>query len=371
MTIINGPFSAEYGDFSGLGVVHIRQRESLPDQFTVRLQGGNFDTGRGFFAYSPDATTRRRLHRLRRLLHRWPLSKPGRYRRDNINGNYTRTLDDTPKARLPLYLRPQRFLFVRPDPAGSGRRGPAGSFRLHRSQRWRPRQARHRLRLLQQSFANGDTFKLDGFVWAGRSSISIPISLLSERSRSTVTPFQQHDSRLQQGAQRAVYAIPTNFVASQATFSSRRQLPRQPDQRRPIPARRPRAYRRHHSRPRPRHQRRRLCAGEPEPLRRPLDRERRHPLRRIPLQTWMTKSIPRRKRRPIRRPLAGQGHLAFTPTRKIPLTLHANYGRGINSVDARGVVQMPDQPRLATTDFYQVGASVELGPLLFRPPMRS
>ena len=30
VTIINGPFSAEYGDFSGLGVVHIRQRESLP-----------------------------------------------------------------------------------------------------------------------------------------------------------------------------------------------------------------------------------------------------------------------------------------------------------------------------------------------------
>ena len=51
--IINGPFSAEYGDFSGLGVVHIRQRESLPDQFTVRLQGGNFDTGRGFLGLQP------------------------------------------------------------------------------------------------------------------------------------------------------------------------------------------------------------------------------------------------------------------------------------------------------------------------------
>src|SRR6476620_11390137 len=31
VTIINGPFSSEYGDFSGLGVVHIRQRESLAD----------------------------------------------------------------------------------------------------------------------------------------------------------------------------------------------------------------------------------------------------------------------------------------------------------------------------------------------------
>src|SRR5712671_1981978 len=54
VTMINGPFSAEYGDFSGLGVVHIRQRESLPEEYTVRLQGGNFGTGRGFLAYSPD-----------------------------------------------------------------------------------------------------------------------------------------------------------------------------------------------------------------------------------------------------------------------------------------------------------------------------
>src|SRR6476620_3104960 len=54
VSIINGPFSAEYGDFSGLGVVHIRQREALPDQFTIRLQGGNFNAGRAFLAFSPD-----------------------------------------------------------------------------------------------------------------------------------------------------------------------------------------------------------------------------------------------------------------------------------------------------------------------------
>jgi hypothetical protein len=34
-TIINGPFSPEYGDFSGLGVVHIRLRESFPDILTA------------------------------------------------------------------------------------------------------------------------------------------------------------------------------------------------------------------------------------------------------------------------------------------------------------------------------------------------
>src|SRR5256714_8664108 len=52
--IINGPFSAEYGDFSGLGVVHIRLRETLPDQLTVRLQGGSFGAFRSFLGYSPE-----------------------------------------------------------------------------------------------------------------------------------------------------------------------------------------------------------------------------------------------------------------------------------------------------------------------------
>ena len=49
------------------------------------------------------------------------------------------------------------------------------------------------------------------------------------------------------------------------------------------------------------------------------------------------------------------------PSIAVPLTLHVNYGRGINSIDARGVVQRPDQPRLATTDFYQVGTSSNFG----------
>ena len=122
VTIINGPFSAEYGDFSGLGVVHIRQRESLPEQYTVRLQGGNFNTGRGFLAFSPDAQTHRCLPRLRRLLHRRALSKsrplPPRQRQRQLHPHAGRR----PEARLPLPLRPQRLLFLRPDSARSGRR---------------------------------------------------------------------------------------------------------------------------------------------------------------------------------------------------------------------------------------------------------
>ncbi len=56
-----------------------------------------------------------------------------------------------------------------------------------------------------------------------------------------------------------------------------------------------------------------------------------------------------------------KGAAAFTPFHKFPFTLYANYGRGINSVDARAVVQRPDQPRIATTDFYQLGAASKFG----------
>jgi hypothetical protein len=45
--------SGLFGDFSGLGVAHIRTRESLPDVLTARVQVGSFDTFRSFLAYSP------------------------------------------------------------------------------------------------------------------------------------------------------------------------------------------------------------------------------------------------------------------------------------------------------------------------------
>lgn len=52
-----------------------------------------------------------------------------------------------------------------------------------------------------------------------------------------------------------------------------------------------------------------------------------------------------------------KANVAFTPWRQVPVTLHASYGRGISSQDARGVVQRPENPRISTTDFYQVGTS--------------
>ncbi len=92
--ILNGPFSAEYGDFSGLGVVHIRLKESLPSVLTLRMQGGSFDAYRGLVMYSP------RLEKADAFIaydgsHTdGPFINPGRYKRHIITGNYTRHLNE-------------------------------------------------------------------------------------------------------------------------------------------------------------------------------------------------------------------------------------------------------------------------------------
>lgn len=87
--ILNGPFSAQYGDFSGLGVVHIRLKESLPDQLTLRLQGGSFNSRRAFIAYSPQWKKTDSFIAYEKSHLDGPFLNPGRYNRDNLTANYT------------------------------------------------------------------------------------------------------------------------------------------------------------------------------------------------------------------------------------------------------------------------------------------
>jgi outer membrane receptor protein involved in Fe transport len=56
---------------------------------------------------------------------------------------------------------------------------------------------------------------------------------------------------------------------------------------------------------------------------------------------------------------------AFRPSRSLPLTFSYNYGRGINTQDARGIAAQPSASRIATTDFHQLGAAYQAGPFSF------
>jgi outer membrane receptor protein involved in Fe transport len=360
VTIINGPFSAEYGDFSGLGVVHIRQRESLPDRFTLRLQGGNFNTGRGFFAYSPDARHVDAYIAYEGSYTDGPFQSAGRYRRDNLNANYTRALSATEKAgfrllfgrnnfyssgQLPLDLVTagtlDRLGFI--DPTDGGR-VKLGTVSMNYS----------------KSRANGDVFKADGFV--SRSLFDLYSNFtfyLNDPVHGDA--FQQHDSRLQQGLN-AQYTHPdrigpiTAVLAAGGNFHDNEinvglyprdgRTPTGVTTRADAHVTNGAGYAQENLSLL--HGRLLLGGG----IR--YDAFRYDVADGVDPSLGGVQSAGRWQ---------GKGNAALTPSRRVPLTFTANYGRGINSIDARGVVQRPDQPRLATTDFYQTGVSSNFGRL--------
>ena len=360
VTIINGPFSPEYGDFSGLGVVHIKQRESLPDAFTVRLQGGNFDTGRGFLAWSPEATKVDSYIAYDGSYTDGPFINAGRYRRDNINANYTKALDNSRKfgfrfifgrndfyssGQLPLDLvsagQLDRFGYLDPTDGGRVKLGTLSSY-------------------YSKVFANGDTLKIDGFL--GRSLFDL-YSNFTYYLNDPVNgdAFQQHDSRLQEGGN-AQYThahkighIQANFIAGTNFHDNQINVGLYPRDGR-VPTGVTTRANAHVTNEAGYAQENlvlwsgRLLLGAG--LR--YDEFRYGVVDRVNPESSGVQWAGRWQ---------GKGNAAFTPSKKVPLTVHLNYGRGINSIDARGVVQMPGAPRLATTDFYQFGTSSNFGRL--------
>ena len=358
VTIINGPFSAEYGDFSGLGVVHIRQRESLPDVLTLRAEGGNFDTGRAFLAYSPHIPTVDSYLAYDASYTDGPFQSPLRYRRDNVNANYTKTPGKDEKlgfrflfgrnnfyssGQVPLDLVAagllDRFGYI---DASDGGRVALGTLSAYYS----------------KTFHDSGTLRADGFL--SRSLFDLYSNFtfyLNDPVHGDA--FQQHDSRLQQGANAqytrshklwgvtAVLVGGTNYHDNEINVGL---YPR--DGRTPTGV----STRAHahvtntagYAQESLSFWRGRLLLGAGVRY-----DEFRYDVRDLVLPSQSGIQWAGRWQ--------GKGSLAYTPSHAVPLTWHVNYGRGINSIDARGVVQHPQEPRLATTDFYQAGTSSNFG----------
>ncbi len=358
VTIINGPFSAEYGDFSGLGVVQIRQRESLPDEATVRVEGGNFGTRRAFLAYSPELDSTDAYIAYENSYTDGPFENPLRYGRDNVNGNYTVRLGDDEKlgfrilygrnqfyssGQIPLDLVAagtlDRFGYIDPTDGGKVWLGTVSAY-------------------YSKTRPNGDTLRADAF-----SSRSL-FDLYSNFTFYLHDPvhgdaFQQHDSRLQEGSNvqythtQKVRSVATVLIAGANLNNSDINVGLYPREGRTPTGVTTRAgalvtnaagYVQESA---SLWNGRLLLGGG---LR--FDEFRYAVHDRIDVAQSGTESAGRAQ---------GKASLAFAPSHALPLTLHLNYGRGINSVDARGVVQHPEQPRLATTDFYQFGTSSNFG----------
>ncbi|MFN6964743.1 MAG: TonB-dependent receptor plug domain-containing protein [Pyrinomonadaceae bacterium] len=198
VTLINGPFSAAYGDFSGLGVVQIRQREELPEISTARVQTGSFNSLRGFFAFSPKRRNVSSFIAYEPSYTDGPFDSPLRYRRHNLTGNLTYKFGGDAAAglkinagtnsfyssgQIPLDLvasgELRRFGSMDPD---SGGKASSGTAAVYYRKEWK----------------SGAVLRADAFV--GRSLLD----LYSNFTFFLTDPvhgdeIQQHDSRLRQG----------------------------------------------------------------------------------------------------------------------------------------------------------------------------
>lgn len=387
--VLNGPFSAQYGDFSGLGVAHVRTRESLPDVLTARVQGGSFDTFRDFFAYSPALKNGAGFIAYEASRTNGPFVSPLRYRRDNLTGNYTRNLGDRSALGFKLNLgrndffssgqipldevaagRLDRFGFIDPDNGGRVRGGTAAVY-------------------YRREFDGGGLLKVDGFLTRSL------FDLWSNFTFFLADPefgdeIQQHDSRLQGGTNvqyvrphtllgaRALLTVGGNLQSFQTNvglYPSAGRDPRRADLTRVNPSDCP--FEDNPAQP-----------GLPDRLNSPcflLTSARARVTNpgvyaqqavdlfggRLHLEGGLRYDYFRFNVEDLIRPAfsgaRGEGRLqpkaslAYTPSHSFPATVHFNYGRGISSQDARGVARRPESPRVATTDFYQLGTSHNYG----------
>lgn len=352
--ILNGPFSAEYGDFSGLGVVHIKQREELPQEFTARLQGGSFNSFRSFLAYSPKFKNVASFIAYEHSNTAGPFKNPLDYGRDNFTANLTYKLNDRrsigfkfnggrndfrSSGQIPLdevfANRLDRFGFIDPDNGGKVRNGTLGIY-------------------FRDENESGRIFKIDGF--ASRSLFDLwsnfTFFLNDDVNGDEV---QQHDSRLQEGvnvqflqpiklgSSIGVFTAGGNFHANQINVGLNRSIGRRPFEISTKADAKVNNYA--------------VFAQQSFDLfdgHLHFDFGLRYDYFSFQVNDFVN---------PVFSGKDGEGkfqpkfNLAYTPSHQIPFTFHFNYGRGITSQDARGVVQQPNNPKLATTDFYQSGAS--------------
>ncbi|HLL71925.1 MAG TPA: TonB-dependent receptor [Pyrinomonadaceae bacterium] len=364
--ILNGPFNAQYGDFSGLGVVHIRLRESLPDTLTLRLQGGSFDTFRTFLAYSPRLERADAFVAYEASRTDGPFQNPLRYRRDNLTLNYTRRLSDKRAAGVKLNAARNNFFSsgqIPLDEVAAGRLDRFGA--LDPDSGGRVQSGTIGLYFRNES-ASGATFKADAFVSRSLFDLysNFTFFLADEVNGDEI---QQHDSRLQEGANvqylrpykffnnPALVTLGANYHDNQINVGLYPTVGRNPIT---VGAEiSPNVTTRLLTDARVRvtnasgyaqngvdflHGHLHVEAG----LR--FDYFRFDVDDRVSPKGSGTEHAAR---------FQPKFSASYAPSDKFPAVFYFNYGRGISSQDARGVVGQPTAPKVATTNFYQLGTS--------------
>lgn len=351
--VVNGPFSAEYGDFSGLGAVHIRLRESLPEVLTLRFQGGSFESRRAFAAWSPDLRRRDAIVAFESSFSNGPFLQPLGYRRDNASGNYTWRAGPASRLGLRWSGGLNRFFSsgqIPTDEVLSGRLSPFGTL----SDGDGGNAQAGRLASYWRRELGASVLKLDAFLERSLADLYSNFTFfLKDPERGDA--IQQHDSRLSPGANvqylrpqtlrwgAGVFTAGGNLLAGRVNVDLRRRAGRDPVQL--VTAAHARilnagAY----------VQQTVELAGRKLQLGGGLRADR--------FDYQVTDRIepePGRCRGEAR--LQPKAHFSYTPSHHLPARLFLHYGRGIASIDARGAVRKPESPLVNTNDFFQFGVS--------------
>lgn len=358
--IINGPFSAEYGDFSALGVIHIRTKESLDNQVVLRAQGGSFGGYRTLAAWSPRLKSTETFVAWEHAYTNGPFLNPLHYVRDNLTANYTRTIDKTQSlgfrfnggrndfdssGQIPLDLvytgALDRFGYMDPSDGGNVRSGTGAAY-------------------YRKALGTNDTFRFDGYL--SRSLFD----LFSDFTFYLNDPvngdgIQQHDSRLQDGVSAqyvhanklfgrpGLFITGTNFAESWINVdlfhSKGRQIippvPGDPWTESDIHILNPAAY-----------------------AQQGIDISRLHLDAGLRWDEFRFNVADRLAPANSGTSNAGSAepkvNLVYTPILGFPVALHFNYGRAVTSQDARGIALDPTAPKAAATSFYMLGTSHQL-----------
>ncbi len=358
VSLINGPFNARYGDFSGLGVVNIRTRTEMPDRLTARAQFGQFNTRRVFTAYSPQSDRSSTLIANEYSYSDGPFQRKLEYLRDNLTLAHSRKLrpnqtltframgnlsDYYAAGQLPVDLIEQgqldRFGVIDPTEGGYTQQGTLFGQYTYEGK-------------------DGSIFKADAMLQR------VLFDLYSNFTFFLNNPvdgdgFGQHDSRLQQAAN-ASYQKPHSFgggvgnvtvgfqhLDNQLNLKLFNQAARVPTEL--------------------------LTSANARVANSGWFIQENLTMARGKVQVGLGARLDQfwfnAKDRvdPTLTPTGRDGlfqpkaSFAFTPKLDFPFTVHVNYGRSVTSSNARALIADPTSPLLASTDFLQFGTSHNKG----------
>jgi outer membrane receptor protein involved in Fe transport len=358
--LINGPFSAEYGDFSALGVVHIRLKERLDDEWTLRAQGGSFGGYRTFAAWSPRLQSADSFFSWEHAYTDGPFKLPLHYVRDNFTGNYTFRIgatqslgfkfnggrnDFSSSGQIPLDLvysgALDRFGHMDPSDGGKVRNGTGGVY-------------------YKRNLSANDTLRLDGYVTRSLFDLFSDFTFyLSDPVNGD--GIQQHDSRLQEGASGQyvhagkVLRLPSLFMAGANLTDNWINVDLFHDRDRriiaPVPGKPWILSHVHITNPS-------VYSQEG------MDFKHLHIDAGLRFDDFRFNVADRQ--------LASNSDLSsassvepkmnvvYTPSLRLPMALHFNFGRAVASQDARGLALDHTAPKVASTNFYMIGMSHQL-----------